>query len=45
MVKKILKYVFLAAVMLFIYTPIFVLILYSFTDTTLIGQWDGFSMN
>ena len=44
MVKKILKYLFLAAVMLFIYTPIFVLIFYSFTDTTLIGQWKSFSV-
>lgn len=45
MVKKVLYYVFLALVLTFIYTPIFVLVIFSFTDTTVIGQWDGFSLN
>ncbi len=43
MVKKVLSYAFLALVMLFVYTPIFVLVFFSFTDTPLIGQWNGFS--
>lgn len=45
MVKKVLYYVFLALVLTFIYTPIFVLVIFSFTDTTVIGQWNGFSLN
>ncbi len=44
MVKKVLSYVFLALVMLFIYTPIFVLAIFSFTDSTLMGKWEGFSL-
>ena len=43
MVKKILRSLFLALVMLFIYTPILVLVVFSFTDTTVIGTWNGFS--
>lgn len=45
MVKKILTYAFLALVLLFVYTPILVLVVFSFTDTTVIGQWSGFSFN
>ncbi len=45
MVKKVLSYIFIALVMLFMYTPIFVLVIFSFTDTTVIGQWNGFSFN
>lgn len=44
MTKKIFAYAFLALVLLFVYAPIFVLIVFSFTDTTIIGQWDGFSL-
>ena len=43
MVKKVFSYILLALVMLFVYTPIFVLVLFSFTDTPAIGQWNGFS--
>ena len=43
MTKKIFAYAFLALVLLFVYAPIFVLIVFSFTDTTIIGHWDGFS--
>ncbi len=41
--RKILSYAFLALILLFVYTPIFVLIIFSFTDATIIGQWQGFS--
>lgn len=44
MVKKAFSYVFLYLVLLITYIPIFVLILYSFTDTTYIGEWSGFSL-
>lgn len=43
MVKKLFSYLFLALVMLFIYTPILVLVVFSFTDTPQIGTWDGFT--
>jgi len=45
MVKKISSIFYLFLVLLFIYTPILVLMVYSFTDTTIIGQWNGFSFN
>lgn len=45
MIKKILLCAFLALVLLFVYTPILVLIVFSFTDTNVIGQWSGFSFN
>ena len=43
MTKKILKFAFLALVLAFIYTPILVLVIFSFTDTIIIGTWNGFS--
>ena len=43
MVKKIITRLFLTLTLLFVYTPIFVLVFFSFTDTTIIGQWKGFS--
>lgn len=45
MTKKLLKYAFLALVLAFIYTPILVLVIFSFTDTIIIGTWNGFSFN
>lgn len=45
MVKKLINYGFLALVLLLIYLPIFVLVVFSFTDTVIIGQWNGFSFN
>lgn len=42
--RKILSYAFLAVVLLFVYAPIFVLIVFSFTDAHIIGQWQGFSL-
>lgn len=43
MVKKILAYSFLALILLFMYVPILVLVIFSFTDTVILGQWQGFS--
>lgn len=43
MVKKSLKYLILLLVLAFIYTPILVLVIYSFTDSVIIGDWNGFS--
>ena len=43
MVKKILKVLFLVLILAFVYTPILVLVVFSFTDTTQIGTWNGFS--
>ena len=43
MTKKIFKFAFLALVLAFIYTPILVLVIFSFTDTIIIGTWNGFS--
>ena len=43
MVKKILSIAFCALVLTFIYAPILVLVVYSFTDSKIIGQWTGFS--
>jgi len=45
MVKKSLSKIYLLLILLFIYTPILVLVVYSFTDTVIIGQWNGFSFN
>ena len=43
MVKKICSIVLCVAVLLFIYAPILLLVVYSFTDTHVIGKWEGFS--
>ncbi len=43
MVKKILSVALCAAVLIFIYAPILLLVVYSFTDATVIGRWEGFS--
>lgn len=39
MVKRILKYVFISLVLLFLYAPIVLLVVYSFNDSDLIGNW------
>lgn len=44
MKKKILSYAFLALILLFVYAPILLLVIYSFTDSTIIGKWEGFSL-
>lgn len=43
MVKKILAKSFIYLILLFMYLPIFVLIIFSFTDTKNIGSWNGFT--
>lgn len=43
MVKKILSVALCVAVLVFIYSPILLLVVYSFTDANVIGKWEGFS--
>ena len=43
MVKKILSVALCAVVLVFIYAPILLLVVYSFTESKVIGKWDGFS--
>ena len=43
MVKKIVWAAICVLVLLFIYAPILLLVVYSFTEATVIGQWTGFS--
>lgn len=45
MVNKILRPFYLGFILLLTYVPIIVLVIYSFTDTVIIGQWSGFSFN
>lgn len=45
MVKNVFKYAFVYLVLLITYVPIFVLIVFSFTNTTYIGDWNGFSLD
>lgn len=42
--KKVLSYSFLALVLAFVYAPIILLVIYSFTPSVIIGKWDGFSL-
>ena len=44
MMKKVLAYGFLTLVLLCVYAPIFILIIFSFTDANIVGQWHGFSL-
>lgn len=44
MIKKICSYSFLALVLAFVYAPIILLVVYSFTDSVIIGNWTGFSL-
>ena len=43
MVKKILSYTYVFLVLFLMYLPIFYIIASSFTDSDIIGQWNGFS--
>ena len=45
MVKNIFKYSILALGLLFIYTPILLLVVFSFTPATTLGVWEGFSFD
>ena len=42
--KKIFSGLYIALILAFIYVPILVLVVYSFTDSTIIGNWNGFSL-
>lgn len=44
MVKKILAYCYIYLILLFIYLPVFYLIVYSFTASETLGVWTGFSL-
>ena len=44
MVKKILSYSYIYLIILLMYSPIFYLIASSFTNTEMVGQWNGFSL-
>lgn len=41
--KKFISRGYLFVILAFIYAPILLLLIYSFTDSTIIGKWDGFS--
>ena len=43
--KNISKKIYLALIILFLYLPIFVLIVASFNDSKILGNWDGFTLN
>ena len=43
MVKKVLAYSYVYLILLLMYVPILVLIVFSFTNATYIGTWNGFS--
>ena len=45
MVRKILSVALCVAVLLFIYSPILLLVVYSFTSANVIGKWEGFSFS
>lgn len=45
MVKKILGYSYIYLILLLMYIPILVLIVFSFTNATYIGTWNGFSFD
>ena len=45
MVKKILSYSYVYFILILMYLPIFYLIASSFTNTEMVGQWNGFSFN
>ena len=43
MVKKILANTYIYLILFLMYLPVFYLIVFSFTDTEMVGQWGGFS--
>ncbi len=42
--KKFLSWGYLILILAFVYVPILVLVVYSFTDSTVVGKWSGFSL-
>ena len=45
MIKKFFSRGYIFLVLAFIYAPIFLLVIYSFTDSTVVGVWSGFSLD
>lgn len=45
MIKKFLSAFAILSVLAFIYAPILLLVIYSFTDSVIIGNWNGFSLD
>ena len=45
LIKKIFAQTYIWLLLLLMYAPIFVLIVFSFTDTDVLGQWNGFTLS
>ena len=45
MVKKVLMQTYLWVLLLLLYAPILIIVIYSFTDAKVLGNWTGFSLN
>ncbi len=45
MVKKILAYSYIYLILLLLYVPVLYLIIFSFTGSTILGQWSGFTFS
>ena len=45
MIKKFFERGYIFLVLAFVYAPIFLLVIYSFTDSTVVGVWSGFSLD
>jgi spermidine/putrescine transport system permease protein len=43
MVKKVLMQTYLWVLLLLLYAPILIIVIYSFTDAKVLGNWTGFS--
>ena len=42
---KVFKWIYLVLTLVFLYAPIFVLIVFSFTESRTMSKWNGFSLN
>ena len=45
MVKKILMQTYLWVLLILLYAPIMIIVVFSFTEAKVLGNWTGFSMN
>lgn len=45
MVKKILAQTYLWILLLLLYSPIVIIVIYSFTEAKVLGNWTGFQQN
>mgnify|MGYP000838436811 FL=1 len=43
MVRKIVEQIYLWILLLLLYAPIFIIVVYSFTEAKVLGNWTGFS--